>query len=354
MKPIYIDLRKNQNFNLIEAVNALKQGNLVIFPTETVYGIGADGLSEKAVIKIFEAKGRKQDNPLILHVSDREMINQIACNISPVEEKLIKAFMPGPFTLILKKKECVPYCVSGGNDTVGVRMPSEKIANRLIREFGKPIAAPSANLSGKPSGTLIDDIDSDLKEKVAVILDGGQSRIGLESTVVKVVSGIPTILRPGKVTLEEIIAVCGQGEIDAHILNKMQSKDEKIESPGMKYRHYAPKTKCKVIYSADTRKMIDRIKEEIQQDIKENKKVLVLSLEEDLKEYEKEKIVGLFNMGKRACLEEVSNRIFSLLRKVDNFEADIVYLEGVSKEGVGLAIMNRLIRACEYDYIEIE
>jgi len=271
MNPIYIDLRNNQNLNLIEAVNALKQGNLVIFPTETVYGIGADGLNEKAVSKIFEAKGRKQDNPLILHVSDREMIDKIARDISPVEEKLIKAFMPGPFTLILKKKECVPSCVTGGNDTVGVRMPSEKIANRLIREFGSPVAAPSANLSGRPSGTLVEDIDSDLKEKVAVLIDGGQSKIGLESTVVKVINDIPTILRPGKVTLEEIREICGKGEIDSHILNKMQSKEEKVESPGMKYRHYAPKTKCKMIYSSNRTKMIEEIKNEIRKQKKKKK-----------------------------------------------------------------------------------
>lgn len=353
MKPKYIDLRnKKKEFKLNEATKALQEGNLVIFPTETVYGIGADGLKEEAVIKIFEAKGRKQDNPLILHVANREMIDRIAMIQNELEEKLIQSFMPGPFTLILQKKDCVPEAVSAGNTTVGVRMPSDEIAHQLIEEFGKPIAAPSANLSGKPSGTLTQDIDEELKQKVKVIIDGGQSRIGLESTVVKVINGIPTILRPGKITLEEIQKVCEVGAVDIHILQKLSSQEEKVESPGMKYRHYAPKTSCKMIYSSDFRKMLEEILREAKKIQGESKKVVILSLTEHCKEYEKAGMIAL-DMGSKECLDEVSERIFSLLRKVDQYEADLVLIEGVEKQGLGLAIMNRLIRACQYQYIEV-
>lgn len=357
METIYLDFRNHENGekkDLTKAVEALQNGELVIMPTETVYGLGADGLQSKAVRKIFEAKGRKQDNPLILHVADRNMIDQVAVVTSQMEEKLIQAFMPGPLTIILQKKECVPDEVTAGNDTVGIRMPSDEIAHQLIQELGRPIAAPSANLSGKPSGTLMEDIDQGLKQKVAVLIDGGQSRIGLESTVVKVIDGIPTILRPGRVTLEEIQKVCGKGEIDSHIFQQIQKQDEKVESPGMKYRHYAPKTKCRMIYSQDPVWMVQGMKSEIQKANQEGKKILVLALSEDLEKYQTEKIEDILDMGKRENLEEVSNRIFTLLRKVDHYGADLVLIEGVRKEGLGLAIMNRLIRACEYDYREIE
>jgi len=354
MKTIYLNVKgKEKEASLQPAVQALLEGKLVILPTETVYGIGADGLNASATEKIFEAKGRKQDNPLILHVSNRQMIDQIAEITSPVEEQLIHAFMPGPFTIILKKKSCVPDVVTAGNPTVAVRMPSGIVANRLIAEFGRPIAAPSANLSGKPSGTLMEDIDEDLKAKVAVAIDDGPSKIGLESTVVKVMDNVPTILRPGKITLADIQAVCGKGEIDKHILQKMQDSEEKVESPGMKYRHYAPKTKCQMIYSQEVAKMVDEMKKKMVLARSEGKKVVVLALSEDVKAYSNCETIAVLDMGSREKLDEVSSKIFALLRKVDDYSADLVLIEGVTKEGLGLAIMNRLLRACEYDYTEI-
>lgn len=354
MGTTYIDAKGKETEIVLEpAVQALKEGKLVILPTETVYGIGADGRNQEAVLKIFEAKGRKQDNPLILHVCNRSMIDQIAEITSPIEEQLIHTFMPGPFTIILKKKNCIPEAVTAGNPTVAVRMPSNCIANRLIAEFGGPIAAPSANLSGKPSGTLMEDIDQALKEKVAVAIDDGPSKIGLESTVVKVIDGEPTILRPGQITLADIQAVCGKGKVDVHILHKMQSQEEKVESPGMKYRHYAPKTKCKMVYSPNPEKMVKTIKNKMQEAKKEGKKVILLTLSEDSKAYANEDVEAVLEMGSRQKLEEVSSRIFTLLRKVDDYHADLVLIEGVTKDGLGLAIMNRLLRSCEYDYTEI-
>ena len=204
----YLDLREEiDNLKIEEAAQIIKNGGLVVFPTETVYGIGANGLNSKAVEKIYTAKGRKQDNPLILLISNIEMLDQIAENITNIEAKLMDAFWPGPLTIVLKRKTCVPNIVTAGLDTVGVRLTSGEIARKLVEASNCPIAAPSANVSGKPSGTKIEDIFEELKEKVDCIIDGGMSENGIESTVVRVIDGVPTILRPGKITLEEIYKI---------------------------------------------------------------------------------------------------------------------------------------------------
>jgi len=205
-----LDFKNSNEYEKIEeAGNIIKNGGLVLFPTETVYGIGANGLDENAVKKIFIAKGRKQDNPLILHVSDYEMLKEISKDINETEQKLIEEFWPGPFTIILERTEKVPDIVTGGLTTVGIRMPENIIAQKLIKYSNVPIAAPSANISGKPSGTRIEDILEELKEKVDYIIDGGECKIGLESTVVRVIDNIPHILRPGKITAEQIKKVAG-------------------------------------------------------------------------------------------------------------------------------------------------
>ena len=247
----YLDLTTNQNYNkLQEAGKVILNGGLVLFPTETVYGIGANGLNEIAVKKIYIAKGRSSDNPLILHISDYDMLKTISQNISDIEYKLINKFWPGPFTIILERTSIVPNVVTGGLNTVGVRMPSNKIAHELIKYANVPIAAPSANISGKPSGTNLDDISEELFNKVDYIVNGGSCDIGLESTVVRVINGIPHILRPGKITAEQIKSVAGDVVIDEHVLGKLEI-NQKILSPGMKYRHYAPKAKCILVYSKD-------------------------------------------------------------------------------------------------------
>ncbi|MBR3163226.1 MAG: threonylcarbamoyl-AMP synthase [Clostridia bacterium] len=341
-----LDFKNSIEYSKLEkASKVLKKGGLVLFPTETVYGIGANGLDIHAVKKIFLAKGRKQDNPLILHVSDFDMISVIACNITEIEKKLMHAFWPGPFTIILNKTSIVPNIVTGGLDTVAVRMPSNKIAQALIKYSEVPVAAPSANISGKPSGTLLDDILDELQDKVDYIIDGGPCDVGLESTVVRVINNVPHILRPGKITPEQIKQVAGDVVIDKHILHKFNS-EKPVLSPGMKYRHYAPDSKCVLVYSVDNNKMVDKINELS----KNYKNSLVICCNENSKYYSYAKTL---TYGIKSNLESISKNIFSSLRKVDNYNPDIVFIEGVESSGLGLAIMNRLIRACEYNYIEI-
>ena len=342
----YIDLKNTTDYSKLKvAGKIIQQGGLVLFPTETVYGLGANGLDEDAVKKIYIAKGRKQDNPLILHVSNFDMVSKIAKNISDIEYTLMKTFWPGPFTIILDRTEIVPDIVTAGLDTVGVRMPSGIIANKLISYADVPIAAPSANISGRPSGTNISDIFEELSDKVDYIVDGGECEVGLESTVVRVVDGIPNILRPGKISPEDIQKAVGIVKIDEHILKDIEI-DEKVLSPGMKYKHYAPKADCILVYSEDNEKMIKKIQEITQK----YTNPLVISCNENAKYYDvKNKIL----YGSKENLNEVAQNIFKDLRKVDSFKPDIVIIEGVKKDGIGLAIMNRLIRACEYHYIKI-
>lgn len=332
-----------------EAAREIRKGKLVLFPTETVYGIGANALDEEAVKKIFIAKGRAQDNPLIVHVSNIKMVGEIVDNIGILERKLIEKFWPGPLTIIFqrKSKEVIPNVVTANLDTVGIRMPSNLIAKGLIEKSGVPIAAPSANVSGKPSGTKVEDIISELDGKVAYILDGGLTDIGLESTVIKVEKNKVDILRPGKITKEQLEEVAEEVEIDRHVLEKVE-QNEVVSSPGMKYRHYAPNTKCMMIYSEDKERMIEKINEVTKQMQKEDKKVLVIGKREHLEKYVADK---KWNMG--GTLEEVAKNIFTLLRKVDKEQVDLVILEGVGDKELGLAITNRLIRACAYNYLVI-
>ena len=266
----YKDLKENYDKNdLKEAAKFIIEGKLVLFPTETVYGIGANGLDENAVKKIFVAKNRKQDNPLILHVSNIDMINKVAKDINSLEKKLITDFFPGPLTIILNRQSNIPNIVTAGLDTVGVRMPSNKIARDLIELSNTPIAAPSANISGRPSGTNIDDVFNELNDRVDYILDGGETIIGLESTVIRVIDNKIHILRPGKITSEEL-SEYAEVVIDSHVL-KSVNENEKILSPGMKYKHYAPNSNCILIYSDNKNKMLTEMKK------LENKNTLVIT-----------------------------------------------------------------------------
>lgn len=342
----YLDMKNNNDYSKIkESSDVLKNGGLVLFPTETVYGIGANGLDKDAVGKIFEAKGRAQDNPLILHISNMDMVNTIAKDITDLEYKLMDAFWPGPFTIILKKKDIVPDVVTGGLDTVAIRMPSNKIANRLIEYSGVPIAAPSANISGRPSGTCVEDIYDELSSKMDYIIDGGKCEVGIESTVVKVEGETVRILRPGKVTQEQIEKIVNSVVLDKHLFEHI-TENEKVLSPGMKYTHYAPKSKCILIFSEINIDMVEKINELSEQ----YNNVAVICCKENEKLY-KDKSILVY--GEKENLEDISSNIFTLLRKVDSMNAEIVFIEGVKKEGIGLAIMNRLIRACSHEYIEI-
>lgn len=348
MKSKYINLKNIQSVNEInnkikEAAEGIKNGELVVFPTETVYGIGANALNKEAVNKIFKAKGREADNPLIVHISDIKMLDDLVKSIGETEKRLIKNFWPGPLTIILDRKEIIPKNVTSNLDTVAIRFPSNIIAQQLIKLSGFPIAAPSANISGKPSGTKIEDIIEELDGKVEYIIDSGLVDIGVESTVIRVINDEIHILRPGKITKEDIEKLGIKVKIEKQIMEECKIED-KVMSPGMKYKHYAPNTKCLLVYSKDNNDLVSKINEII----KKEKNVLVLGKTKNLDKY-----ITNNKLALGSTLEEITKNMFAVLRKVDSYKVDLVIIEGVEKEGLGLAIMNRLIRACNYNYIEI-
>ncbi len=336
MKIIHELTKENLDIVKKEILN----NNLVIFPTETVYGIGANALKSNAVRKIFKVKTRALNNPLIVHLKNKEEISKYAIVENEIEQKLIDNFMPGPFTLILKKKDIIPLCVTANLDTVGIRVPINSITHTFLEYVDVPIAAPSANISSRPSGTKVEDIKDEFLDDVSYIIDGGESKIGLESTVVKVINGIPTILRPGFITKEDIKKVTKVCEVSPHVLSLVKD-NMKAESPGMLYKHYAPKTKCLLIYSENLDNLIKLINEN-----KTSKTIILGSSKlKDVRCYK------YLNYGD--TLEEIAHNIFSKLRECDNYNADLIIIEGVKKEGLGLAIMNRLIRTSNFNYIEL-
>lgn len=346
MKAKYFDQKNGMNKEQIEeAGQIIRKGGLVVFPTETVYGIGANALSEGATKKIFQAKGRASDNPLIVHISHIEMLKDLVVEPTLLEKKLMDQFWPGPLTIILKRKnkQVIPDTVTAGLDTVGIRMPNHPVAQELIKKSQVPIAAPSANVSGRPSGTDLKDIIQELGDKVDCMIDTGIVEIGVESTVIQVVDEKIRILRPGKITKEELEKIAKEVEIDKNILG-IVAENEKVASPGMKYRHYAPNTKCILVYSQDERKMITKIQEMM----KDVNLPVVLCRDSHISFYQTDYVIG---MGE--SLEDIAKNIFTVLRKVDQYHADLVLIEGVGTDGLGLAIKNRLIRACEHQYIEI-
>lgn len=342
MKSKYINLKNDNDYTKIKpAAESIKQGKLVLFPTETVYGIGANALNVQAVKDIFIAKGRAQDNPLIVHIANIEMLKELVQNVGEIEEKLIKNFWPGPLTIIFEKKPIIPDVITGGLNTVAIRMPSNEIARKLIEYSNLPIAAPSANVSGKPSGTIVEDIIDELDGKVDYVIDAGKVDIGLESTVVRVVDNIVHILRPGKITPEDMEKLGLEVFIEKQILGEY-NKNEKVMSPGIKYKHYAPTTKCILVYSEDEEKMAEEINKQIQE-----KNAVVICKTQNVDKYN-----SPYKLDMGQTLEQISNNIFTLLRKADKYNAEIIAVEGVTKEGLGLAIMNRLLRACSHNYIE--
>ena len=316
--------------------DCLIEGGNVIFPTETVYGIGAIATDKNAVDNIFNIKGRANDNPLIVHLSSISEIEKYAYISNDIESKLIDAFMPGPFTIILKKKDIIPNNVSANLDTVGIRIPSNYITNKILSYDNIPVAAPSANLSGRPSGTSIQDIINDFSDKVDYIIDGGDSLIGLESTVVKVIDNIPVILRPGYITKEDILTVIGCVKVGDSVFKKATGP---VLSPGMKYRHYAPQNKCRLIYIKDRNELYNYFS----RNSTNNTVIIGSSLLKDIK------CKKYLYYGDK--IDDIAHNIFSLLRKADDYNPKIILIEGVSYDGLGLAIMNRLLRACSYDYI---
>lgn len=338
----------------------IKEGKIAVFPTETVYGIGASIFNEEAIKKIYIAKKRPSDNPLIAHISNFEMLKQIVdlSKVDDISKKLIEKFFPGPFTIILPKKEGISKIATAGNETIGVRMPINKIANKLINLVGVPIVAPSANVSGKPSGTCVEDIIEELKESVDYIVDSGNVEIGIESTVVKVDNGVIKILRPGYITKEDIEEVIGNVKVEYVNGIFEEAKQGKVESPGLKHRHYSPDVEGIIIYSNNHKKMMERIFKKIDEKLNKNEetKICVLGFKEDKKEILKKYSTKIeyIDIGKKNELETIAKNIFSALRMVDKkYKEDNKFsyfiVEGIKKEGFGIAIMNRLIRAVGYN-----
>ncbi len=347
MSKVY-DFKGNIKDNELEEIkNIINKGGVVVFPTETVYGIGADAKNKEAVEKIFIAKGRPQDNPLIVHISNYDMLKEFTCNISEIEKTLMDKFWPGPFTIILNSNGTLPLNVTAGLNTVGVRMPDNNIALSIIEKSNTPIAAPSANISGRPSGTNINDIFDELNNKVNAFVDGGETNIGIESTVVKVDKSVINILRPGKVSLEDIKALGFDVKLDKHVFADVK-EGEKIESPGMKHKHYAPSVKTILLeYTEDESVMINTLKKYVKNNSDKNIGILCFDEHKELlKEY------NVINIGSVNNVLEISSNIYTKLRSIENFDCDEWIIEGVSRTGIGTAIMNRLTRACSYNILK--
>lgn len=349
MQTSYWKLQENcDNKEIMQQAAALiNKGEVVSFPTETVYGLGADGLNPTAVAKIFAAKGRPNDNPLILHIARKEDIAQLTTGLNANAKKLMEHFWPGPLTMVVNKAAIVPDAVSAGLDTVAVRFPSNKFAQDFIRACACPIAAPSANISGRPSPTNAQDVLEDMQGKIAAILDGGSCGIGLESTVVDTTEPVPTILRPGGITYEMLTEVLGAVEIDPALQG---DKNFKPKAPGMKYRHYAPKAPV-YLFEGDARSELLNI---IKRALAKNMRVGVLcgrELEAKLKELKAADLqISCWGDSKEALAAD----LFYLLRDFDRTKPDVILAEGVDEEGIGLAIMNRLRKAAGYQLITQE
>ena len=340
------DINKDIKY-LEEAASIINNGGVVAFPTETVYGLGANAFDEEAVEKIFKAKGRPQDNPLIVHVANKNIDNLVK-DVPEVAKELINKFWPGPLTIILKKKDIIPYRTSANLDTVGIRMPANNIALKIIELSNTPIAAPSANISGRPSPTDVERCIEDLNGKIDYIIGGEQSNVGVESTIVDCTVNPPIILRPGGITLEMLNEVCKDIQIDRAIMGKPR-EDLKPKAPGMKYRHYAPKAKLKII-KGNKDKTIEKINEIVQNYIDNEKKVVILSTEELTKFFKEGKVISL---GSEKNLEEVARNLFESLRACDDMGADYILCQAFEEKGVGLAIMNRLNKAAGFDILEV-
>lgn len=328
---------QKQEAELRRAAEIIRTGGLVVFPTETVYGLGGDATDDTAAHKIYAAKGRPSDNPLIIHVASPEDAGRYALTC-PMYERLAKAFMPGPLTVILPRREIIPTSVTGGLETVAVRCPSHPIAHRLIELAGVPIAAPSANLSGKPSPTCAQDVIEDLRGRVDMILDGGDSEIGLESTIVKIENDGLLLLRPGGITYDALCMVCDHVTVADAVTHQLAA-DERPLSPGMKYRHYAPSAPV-VLLSGEPDHVLAFLKAE-----QTARHCAILCYNEELPSLAPDR---LFPVGAREDLAEQARVLFHALRKADKTGADIIYAHLPPTSGIGLALYNRMIRAAAH------
>lgn len=376
------DTQRIRKEELAEAAEILRQGGLVAFPTETVYGLGANALNEEAAKKIYAAKGRPSDNPLIAHVADFEAVKPLVREIPEAGKKLMEQYWPGPLTLVFPKSEIVPFGTTGGLETVAIRMPEHEVARMLIRLAGVPVAAPSANTSGRPSPTTADHVYQDMNGKIEILVDGGSVGIGLESTIVDVSGEVPVMLRPGAITLEMLRETLGEVEIDPAITGPIRA-DVKPKAPGMKYRHYAPKAELVLVEAAETTqsevaedeaaegagaesaaedgktmredvaktsRVVKKIRELTRKKLEAGYRVGVICTDETRECYEEGIIRSL---GIRSEEETIAHNLFAVLREFDDLQVDYIYSESFSRERLGQAIMNRLTKAAGYRILKV-
>jgi len=346
-KVILLDEDKIDEAEIVLAGKVIRKGGLVAFPTETVYGLGANALDSNAVRRIFEAKGRPQDNPLIIHISDFN-IKPYAKDIPEIAVKLMEKFWPGPLTLIFNKTKMVPEVTSGGLSTIGIRMPSNVIARELIKASKVPIAAPSANISGRPSPTEVSRCIEDLNGKVDIILGGGSCEVGLESTIVDCTVNPPCILRPGGITLEMLKKIEPLIYMDPAIMKKPKA-DLKPKAPGMKYRHYAPNASMKII-QGDIEKTIAKINEIVQNNIGEKIRIGILATDETKDKYEQGIVISL---GSRNNVSSIGKNLFEALRSLDDQNVNLILAEAFEEDEIGTAIMNRMRKSAGFDIINV-
>lgn len=341
------DFTAGDEAGLRQAADIIKKGGLVAFPTETVYGLGGDALNPDSSRKIYAAKGRPSDNPLIVHICRFEDIRRIVKQLPETAVKIADAFWPGPLTMILPKSEIVPRETTGGLDTVAVRFPSHPVARKLIECSGGYIAAPSANASGKPSPTTAKYVLEDMDGRIDMILDGGEVGIGLESTIIDLTVEPPRILRPGYVTQEMLDRLLGKVDIDVTIIREDSGQAPK--APGMKYRHYAPEGRL-VIVEGTPGQVVSYINRHVEEDRGKGEKTGVIGTAEVLEQYRADVVKCIGNRGEE---EEIARNLFSVLRELDDEKVGSIYSESFPTEGLGQAIMNRLLKAAGHRIVRL-
>jgi L-threonylcarbamoyladenylate synthase len=345
-----VNSRKPDTEKVRVAAGIIRQGGLVAFPTETVYGLGADALNPNAVLALFEAKKRPLDNPPIVHVDNINDVYKLAKKVPPKAERLMKEFWPGPLTLVFKRSETVPEVTVASLDTVAIRMPQHKVALALIKESNRPIAAPSANLAGRPSPTSAKHVLEDLNGRIDAILDSGPTCIGVESTVLDMSVNPPLVLRPGGTPLEALKKVLGDVKLHPFVVSEKELPIEKTRSPGMKHKHYAPNADVVIVEGAISA-VIAKVKELTEVYRLKGVKVGVLATDETMHAYRADVVKSL---GSRFNLTVIAQNLFNRLREFDAEGVDVIIAEGVPTEGLGLAVMNRLRKASGYNIVKVE
>jgi len=343
-----VDSQKPDIDKIRVAAGLIRRGGLVAFPTETVYGLGADALNAEAVLALFEAKKRPLDNPPIVHVGNIEDVYRLTKRVPPKAETLMETFWPGPLTLIFQRSQIVPDVTVAGLDTIAIRMPNHNVALTLIRESNCPIAAPSANLAGKPSPTTAKHVLDDLSGRIDAVLDAGPTRIGVESTVLDLTVDPPQILRPGGLSYEALKKIFGKIELHPIAVAEEVVLVEKVRSPGLKHKHYAPDAEV-IVVEGEVSAIVDKVRELAEYYERKGCRIGVLATDETASYY---KVDVVKSLGSRSDLPGIARNLFRLLREFDVEKVDVIVAEGVPAEGLGLAVMNRLRKASGYRIVK--